>query len=248
MKSYTTQKRRRCLELKAFCRVWFLCIKLLFDLFVCITVKKWRLLPFRCRLRFIFQLQGKVRFDSCSVMPLKSVGNTKGKDTSLTKRRIKNQYFVVCLGVVLVYCGYPSLLVLQSSINIVDGLGKEIYFSKNQCANQTRRQDLAAGGDKNQKEGPKTGRGGHIFKIHCWIYAATGGPNVKWGGTDFKWGAGHHCPPPRWWRPWCKHSLRICAVRLGEDWAAVSSATRQYVNKPIHQRCFSDVSIGWHGS
>ena len=195
MKSYTTQKRRRCLELKAFCRVWFLCIKLLFDLFVCITVKKWRLLPFRCRLRFIFQLQGKVRFDSCSVMPLKSVGNTKGKDTSLTKRRIRNQYFVVCLGVVLVYCGYPSLLVLQSSINIVDGLGKEIYFSKNQCANQTRRQDLAAGGDKNQKEGPKTGRGGHIFKIHCWIYAATGGPNVKWGGTDFKWGAGNHCTP-----------------------------------------------------
>jgi len=22
------------------------------------------------------------------------------------------------------------------------------------------------------------------------MYAATGGANVKWGGTDFKWGAG----------------------------------------------------------
>ena len=28
------------------------------------------------------------------------------------------------------------------------------------------------------------------------MYAATGGQNVKWGGTDFKWGVGHHCPPP----------------------------------------------------
>jgi len=27
------------------------------------------------------------------------------------------------------------------------------------------------------------------------MYAATGGPNVKWGGTDFKWGTGHHCLP-----------------------------------------------------
>jgi len=25
-------------------------------------------------------------------------------------------------------------------------------------------------------------RGGHIFKIQYWMYAATGGPNVKWGG------------------------------------------------------------------
>ena len=29
------------------------------------------------------------------------------------------------------------------------------------------------------------------------MYAATGGPNVKLGGADFKWGAGHH-----WRRPW----------------------------------------------
>jgi len=42
------------------------------------------------------------------------------------------------------------------------------------CAAQARRQGLAAGG-------PKTRRGGHIFKIHYWIHVATGGPNVKWG-------------------------------------------------------------------
>ena len=53
---------------------------------------------------------------------------------------------------------------------------------------QARRQDVAAGGAKNQK-------GGHIFKIQYWMYEETGGPNVKWGGTDFKWGAGHHWPP-----------------------------------------------------
>ena len=61
--------------------------------------------------------------------------------------------------------------------------------------NQVRRQDLVAGG-------PKTRSGGHIFKIQYWMYAVTGGPNVKWGGTDFKWGAGHHWPPagdgPAW--------------------------------------------------
>jgi len=27
------------------------------------------------------------------------------------------------------------------------------------------------------------------------MYAATGGPNMKWGDTDFKWGAGHHWSP-----------------------------------------------------
>jgi len=36
------------------------------------------------------------------------------------------------------------------------------------------------------------------------MYAATGGPNLKWEGTDFKWGAGHHCPP-RWRRSWMKY-------------------------------------------
>ena len=33
------------------------------------------------------------------------------------------------------------------------------------------------------------------------MYAATWGPNVKWGGTYFKWGAGHHWPPSWRW-PW----------------------------------------------
>ena len=27
------------------------------------------------------------------------------------------------------------------------------------------------------------------------MYAATGGPNVKWWDTDFKWGAGSTDPP-----------------------------------------------------
>jgi len=27
------------------------------------------------------------------------------------------------------------------------------------------------------------------------MYAATEGPNVKWGGTDFKWGPGTTGPP-----------------------------------------------------
>jgi len=34
--------------------------------------------------------------------------------------------------------------------------------------------------------GPKPEEG-YIFKTQYWRYAATGGPNVKWGGTDFKW-------------------------------------------------------------
>jgi len=51
---------------------------------------------------------------------------------------------------------------------------------------QARRQDVAAVGAKNQKKGPKTRRGGHIFKIHYWWYAATGGPNLKCGDTDTK--------------------------------------------------------------
>jgi len=31
------------------------------------------------------------------------------------------------------------------------------------------------------------------------MYAATGGPHVKWGGTDFKWG-GRASLHPRWRR------------------------------------------------
>ena len=70
---------------------------------------------------------------------------------------------------------------------------------------QARRQDLAAGGQK-PDGGAKNRRGGHIFKIQYWMYAATGGTNVKWGSTDFKWGGGHHWPPagddPVWLNIW----------------------------------------------
>jgi len=58
---------------------------------------------------------------------------------------------------------------------------------------QARRQDLAAGGAKNRRRGRK---GGHIFKMQCWMYAATGGPNVKWGDTDFKCGGRAPLAPP----------------------------------------------------
>jgi len=46
---------------------------------------------------------------------------------------------------------------------------------------QARRQDLAAGGTENQK-------GGHIFNIQYWMYAATEGLNVKWKGHRFQMG------------------------------------------------------------
>ena len=81
---------------------------------------------------------------------------------------------------------------------------------------QARPQDLAAGGGKNQ-EGPKTRRWGHIFKIQYWMCAATGGPNVKWGGTDFKWGAGHHWPP-RWRRPWLFGIIFRCRAPQRSAW------------------------------
>jgi len=62
-------------------------------------------------------------------------------------------------------------------------------------SNQARRQDLAAGGPNTRCRG-KEPEGGHILKIQYWMYAATGGPNVKWGGTDFKWGSRAPLPPP----------------------------------------------------
>jgi len=53
---------------------------------------------------------------------------------------------------------------------------------------QARRQDLAAGG-------PKTRRVGTIFKIHYWMYAATGGSNVKWGAPISNGGQAPLAPP-----------------------------------------------------
>jgi len=44
--------------------------------------------------------------------------------------------------------------------------------------------------------GAKNQKGGHIYKMQYWMYAATGEPNLKWGVTDFKWGAEHHWRPP----------------------------------------------------
>jgi len=75
---------------------------------------------------------------------------------------------------------------------------------------QARRQDLAAEGAKNQKEWPKTRRGGHIFKIQYWMYAATEGPNVKWGAPISNGGAGHHWPP-RWRRP-CSYDRQLAKL------------------------------------
>jgi len=54
---------------------------------------------------------------------------------------------------------------------------------------QTRRQDFAAARTKNHKRE-------NIFKIQYWMYAATGGPNMKWGHI---WGKG--ATSPRWWWP-----------------------------------------------
>ena len=45
----------------------------------------------------------------------------------------------------------------------------------NQHVNQDRRQDLAAGGAKNQK-------GAHIFKMRYWMYGATRGQT--WNGRN----------------------------------------------------------------
>jgi len=44
--------------------------------------------------------------------------------------------------------------------------------------------------------GAKNHKGRHIFETLYWMYAATRGPNVKWGGTDFKWEGRAPLPPP----------------------------------------------------
>jgi len=72
----------------------------------------------------------------------------------------------------------------------------KLHKDKNlRCSFQARRQDLAAGGDKNQKERPKTRRGGAHLKIQYWMYVTTGGPNVKWGAQISNGGAGTTGPP-----------------------------------------------------
>jgi len=77
---------------------------------------------------------------------------------------------------------------------------------------QARCQDLAAGGQK-PEGGAKHQKGGHIFKIQYWMYAATGRPNVKWRGTNFKWGAAPLAP--RWRRPWLQTTPKEVGNLLG---------------------------------
>jgi len=48
---------------------------------------------------------------------------------------------------------------------------------------------------KYQKEGSKPRRGGNILKIQYWMYAATGGPNVKWGAPISNGGFQAPLPP-----------------------------------------------------
>jgi len=50
----------------------------------------------------------------------------------------------------------------------------------------------SSGGSKTRRRGQKPEGGRHIFKIQYWIYAATGGPNVKWGAPISNGRAGHH--------------------------------------------------------
>jgi len=51
-------------------------------------------------------------------------------------------------------------------------------------------------GDQKPEGGAKNQKGDRIFKIQYWMYAATGGPNVKWEGTDFKLGGRAPLAPP----------------------------------------------------
>ena len=92
--------------------------------------------------------------------------------------------------------------------------------------NQARRQDTAAGGAENQKEGPKTRRGGIFKQIMYWMYAATRGPNVKLGGTDFKWGAGNLCPPAGD-GPGCNKGLLI-EFKMWRNYLSIHCSSCQY--------------------
>ena len=65
--------------------------------------------------------------------------------------------------------------------------------------------------------------GEHIF-LQYRMYAATGGPNIKWGAHILNGRAGHHCPP-RWRRPWLSAShvyfsksvLELLALQLSNN-------------------------------
>jgi len=51
-------------------------------------------------------------------------------------------------------------------------------------------------GTKNQKEGPKTGRGGHIFKIQCWDVCSNRWVKREMEGHRFKMGGPGTTDPP----------------------------------------------------
>jgi len=61
---------------------------------------------------------------------------------------------------------------------------KSVPFEKN-CIGYGPSPGFSSRGTKKTK-GAKNQKEGHIFKIQYWMYAATGGPNLKCGGTDFK--------------------------------------------------------------
>jgi len=86
---------------------------------------------------------------------------------------------------------------------------------------QALRQDLAAGGAKKQKEGPKQ-EGGHILKILNWMYAATRETNVKWG-TQISNG-GPDTTAPRWRRP-CSYVNKHCSAFNASVAAGISQTS-----------------------
>jgi len=98
---------------------------------------------------------------------------------------------------------------------------------------QARRQDLAAGGQKPKKKGQKPDEGATFLKYSIGCMQQPGGPNVKWGGTDFKWGAGHHCPS-RWRRP-ChvplQHFDRWACTKISDDKKVEENNKNIFTNK-----------------
>jgi len=76
---------------------------------------------------------------------------------------------------------------------------------------QARRQDVAAGGVKNQKEGPKTRRGATFLKYSIGCMQQPVGQTWNGWGTDFKWG-GPDTTALHWRRP--------CLTRFPDDGSA----------------------------
>ena len=73
------------------------------------------------------------------------------------------------------------------------------------------------------------------------MYVATGGPNVKWGVTDFKWGA--LLPPPRWRRP-CTNHLNVLYNKLIRPMNFASN--RSHVTPLYHQSNLLKINDFYH--